>query len=76
MEYVLPPGLPSQMQGYRRTSRRLPGRFPLPLHIRGMVAFFFPQHMRAGGRMPAYELYVDKAAGKFLTYDRGLGRWG
>ncbi|WP_300784025.1 PcfJ domain-containing protein [uncultured Acetatifactor sp.] len=39
------------------------------------VAFFFPQHMRAGGRMPAYELYVDKAAGKFLTYDRGLGRW-
>lgn len=39
------------------------------------VAFFLPQHMRAGGRMPAYEMYVDKASGKFLTYDRVMGRW-
>ncbi|WP_300800427.1 PcfJ domain-containing protein [uncultured Acetatifactor sp.] len=39
------------------------------------VAFFFTEHMRTGGKLPAYELYVDKEAGKFLTYDRGLGRW-
>lgn len=39
------------------------------------VAFFFTEHMRAGGRLPAYELYVDKEAGKFLTYDRMAGRW-
>lgn len=39
------------------------------------VAFFFTEHMRAGGRMPAYELYVDKEAGRFLTYDRMTGRW-
>lgn len=39
------------------------------------VAFFFTEHMRAGGRMPAYELYVDREAGKFLTYDRMAGRW-
>ncbi len=39
------------------------------------VAFFFTEHMRAGGKMPAYELYVDREAGKFLTYDRMGGRW-
>lgn len=39
------------------------------------VAFFFPEHMRTGGRMPAYELYVDKEGGSFLTYDRIAGRW-
>lgn len=39
------------------------------------VAFFLTEHMRAGGRMPAYELYVDREAGEFLTYDRMAGRW-
>ena len=39
------------------------------------VAFFFPEHMRTGGRMPAYELYVDKEAGSFLTYDRVTSKW-
>lgn len=39
------------------------------------VAFFLPEHMKAGGRLPAYELYVDKEAGSFLTYDRMTGKW-
>lgn len=39
------------------------------------AAFFLPEHMRAGGRMPAYELYIDKEEGKFLTYDRIAGKW-
>ena len=39
------------------------------------VAFFLTEHMRAGGRMPAYELYVDREAGEFLTYDRTTDKW-
>lgn len=39
------------------------------------VAFFFTEYMRAGGRMPACELYADREAGEFLTYDRMAGRW-
>ena len=39
------------------------------------AAFFLPEHMRTGGRMPAYELYIDKEEGKFLTYSRITGKW-
>ena len=39
------------------------------------AAFFLPEHMRTGGRMPAYELYIDKENGKFLTYCRITGKW-
>lgn len=39
------------------------------------VAFFLPEHMRAGGRKPAYELYIDKKNGEFLTYDLIAQKW-
>ena len=39
------------------------------------VAFFLPEHMRAGGKKPAYELYIDKKERKFLTYDRLREKW-
>ena len=39
------------------------------------VAFFFPEHMRTGGEKPAYELYIDREEGAFLTYDRIAEKW-
>lgn len=39
------------------------------------AAFYLPEHMRTGGRMPAYELYIDKKKGEFLTYDRIGQKW-
>lgn len=39
------------------------------------VAFFLPDHMRTGGRKPAYELYIDKEKGEFITYDRIRKKW-
>ena len=39
------------------------------------VALFSPDAMRLGGRMPVYELYIDKSASRFLTYDPVGKRW-
>ncbi len=39
------------------------------------VALFSPEAMRLGGRMPVYELYIDKSASRFLTYDPVGKRW-
>ena len=39
------------------------------------VAFFLPEHMRMGGKKPAYELYIDKKQKEFLTYDRLREKW-
>lgn len=39
------------------------------------VAFFLPESMRMGARLPAFELFINKEEGKFLTYDRGRDRW-
>lgn len=39
------------------------------------VAFFLPEAMRLGGRLPAYELYINKETADFITYDRGHDRW-
>ena len=39
------------------------------------VAFFLPEHMRMGAVLPAYELFINKETGQFLTYDRLLDRW-
>ena len=39
------------------------------------VAFFLPEHMRAGGKKAAYELYIDKEKGEFITYDRIRQKW-
>lgn len=39
------------------------------------VAFFLPEHMRTGGRKPAYELYIDRKKEEFLTYDCIAQKW-
>lgn len=39
------------------------------------VALFFPDNLRTGGYLPSYEVYVDRTAGKFITYDRMTDKW-
>ena len=39
------------------------------------VAFFLPENMRMGAKLPAYELFINRPTGEFLTYDRKLDRW-
>lgn len=39
------------------------------------VAFFFPDTMRLGGNLPAYELFICRDTGEFLTYDRNREKW-
>lgn len=40
-----------------------------------LVAFFLPEHMRSGGRNPAYELFIERESKQFITYDRLHDRW-
>lgn len=39
------------------------------------VALFLPEAMRLGGKLPAYELYLDRKRADFITYDRLNDRW-
>ncbi len=39
------------------------------------VALFFPDNLRTGGYLPSYEVFIDRAAGKFITYDRMTDKW-
>lgn len=39
------------------------------------VALYSPDALRAGGRLPIYELYIDRDARKFITYDPIRQRW-
>lgn len=39
------------------------------------VAIFLTEHMRAGGRLPAYELFISREKERFITYDRLDDRW-
>lgn len=39
------------------------------------VAFFPAEHMRIGAVLPAYELFINRETGEFITYDRRLDRW-
>lgn len=39
------------------------------------VAIFLPQNMKAGGNLPAYEVYLDRKEGDFVTYDCIEGKW-
>lgn len=39
------------------------------------VAFFLPHAMRMGAKLPAYELFINKESGQFLTYDRNRDKW-
>lgn len=39
------------------------------------VAFFLPEHLRSGGNLPVYELFISRSSGQFLTYDRMREKW-
>lgn len=39
------------------------------------VSLFLPEYMRAGSRRPRYDLYLDRANRKFLTYDVMNQKW-
>lgn len=39
------------------------------------VAIFLTENMRAGGRMPSYEIYLDAKKGEFITYDCIHKKW-
>ena len=39
------------------------------------IALFFPDYLRVGGCQPSYEVFVDRAAEKFITYDRMKNKW-
>ena len=39
------------------------------------VALFFPDNLRTGGRQPSYEVFIDRAAEKYITYDRMTDKW-
>lgn len=39
------------------------------------VSIFLPEYMKAGGKLPVYEVYVDKEKEKFLTYDCFQKKW-
>ena len=34
------------------------------------VSLFYPDNLRVNGRQPSYEVYIDRNAGRFITYDR------
>lgn len=39
------------------------------------VALFFPDALRTGGFLASYEVFIDRTAKKFITYDRMEDRW-
>lgn len=39
------------------------------------VSLFYPDNLRVNGRQPTYEVYIDRNAGRFITYDRISGKW-
>lgn len=39
------------------------------------VAVYLSDNMRTGGRQPSYEVYIDRSAHCFITYDRGRRKW-
>ncbi len=39
------------------------------------VALYYPDHLRTGGRLPSYEVYIDRSARRFITYDRINAKW-
>lgn len=39
------------------------------------VAIFLPQNMKAGGKLPAYEVFLDRKNSAFITYDCMEGKW-
>lgn len=39
------------------------------------AALYHPDSLRVSGRQPTYEVYIDRSAERFITYDRINGKW-
>ena len=39
------------------------------------VALYHPDNLRAGGRLPSYEVFIDRTARRFITYDCINEKW-
>lgn len=39
------------------------------------VSLYYPDNLRAEGRMPSYEVYIDRSARRFITYDCISDKW-
>ena len=39
------------------------------------VALYYPDHLRAEGRMPSYKVFIDRNAQRFITYDCFNKQW-
>lgn len=39
------------------------------------VALFYPEHLRAGGRKPAYTIFFDRKSRRFITFQHELQKW-
>ena len=39
------------------------------------AALYYPDNLRADGRMPSYEVYIDRDARRFITYDCINKKW-
>lgn len=39
------------------------------------VSLFYADNLRVNGRQPSYEVYIDRSAERFITYDRINSRW-
>lgn len=39
------------------------------------VALYYPDNLRAEGRLPSYEVFVDRSIRNFITYDCINGKW-
>ena len=39
------------------------------------IAIFLPKHMRCGSNMPAYEVFIHRDAGQYLTWDAQEQKW-
>lgn len=39
------------------------------------AALYYPDNLRVEGRLPTYEVYIDRSANQFITYDRIHSKW-
>lgn len=39
------------------------------------ISLFYPDNLRVNGRQPSYEVYVDRSARRFITYDCINSKW-
>ena len=39
------------------------------------AALYYPDNLRVKGRHPSYEVYIDRHAGQFITYDAINDKW-